>query len=312
MRILITGASGFVGSFLCEEAIRRGHEVWAGLRQHSSRKYLQMPELHFITLDLTSKEALVSSLKSNPPFDVVIHAGGATKCLDKADFFRNNFECTKNFVEALMETGTPLRQFVYISSLSVIGPSAYGASKLRSEEYLKSVAGLPYVIFRPTGVYGPREKDYFMMVKSISGHLDYALGQDQVLTFIYVQDLVGAIFAAVEKGVTGRTYNVADGNTYGSREFSDLIQKELGVKHVLHLRIPLWMVKVVTTISDEWSKRVTGKPTTLNRDKYLIMAQRDWSCDITPMKEELGFIPEWNLQRGVKQTIRWYKENGWI
>ncbi len=312
MRILVTGASGFIGSFLCEEAIRRGHEVWAGVRQHSSRRYLQMPELHFITLDLTSKDTLIRSFRSNPQFDVVIHAGGATKCLDKADFFRNNFECTKNLADALMESGTPLRQFIYISSLSVVGPSTYGASKLRSEEYLKSVAGLPYVIFRPTGVYGPRERDYFVMVKSIAGHLDYALGQDQILTFIYVQDLVGAILAAVEKGVVGRTYNVADGNTYDSREFSDLVQKELGVKHVLHLRIPLWMVRVVTAISDEWSKRVAKKPTTLNRDKYLIMAQRDWSCDITPMKDELGFIPQWDLQRGVKQTIRWYKENGWI
>jgi len=321
MKILITGASGFIGSFLCEEALRRGHEVWAGVREHSSRRYLQLSGLNFITLNLADKPSLISQLSSrflspveglSAPFDIIIHAGGATKCLDRADFMRNNYDCTRNFVDALVELGMVPRQFIYVSSYSVIGPSVYGASKLRAEEYIKSVPGFPYVIFRPTGVYGPREKDYYVMAQSIAKHMDFAVGQDQKLTFIYVDDLVGAILAAVEKGVTRRTYNVADGNTYESRTFSDLLQKELGVKHVLHFRAPLWFLHVVTSVSDWWARNITHRPSTLNRDKYLIMSQRDWTCDITPMKEELGFTPQWDLSRGVKQTIKWYKENHWL
>lgn len=313
--ILITGASGFIGSFLCEEALRRGHNVWAGMRAHSSKRYLQLEGLNFLTLDLTNRDSLKETLSSAPHFDIIIHAGGATKCLDRNDFFRNNFDCTKNLVDMLPYQP---KQFIYLSSLSVIGSSIYGESKLRTEEYLKSLEGFPYVIFRPTGVYGPREKDYFVMVQSIKNHIDFAVrpstkgGKDQILTFIYVADLVGAIMAAVEKGVVGRTYAVADGYNYGSREFSDLIQKELGIRNVLHIKAPLWLLKMVTTISDEWAQKVTKRPTTLNRDKYKIMSQMDWSCDITPMKEELDFVPQWNLEKGVKETIKWYKENNWI
>ena len=309
MKILITGASGFIGSFLCEEALKRGHEVWAGVRTHSSRKYLRLEGLNFLTLDLTNRVLLKEILLSAPQFDIIIHAGGATKCLNKEDFYKNNFECTRNLVDMLPYTP---KQFIYLSSLSVIGTSVYGESKLKAEEYLKQQEAFPYVIFRPTGVYGPREKDYFVMVKSIKNHVDFSVGANQILTFIYVDDLVGAIMAAVDKGVTRRIYNVADGYTYQSRQFSDLIQKELGVKQVVHITAPLWFLKLVTTISDEWSQRVTKRPTTLNRDKYRIMSQMDWSCDITPMKEELGFTPQWNLENGVKQTIKWYKEEKWI
>ncbi|MBQ0142912.1 MAG: NAD(P)-dependent oxidoreductase [Prevotellaceae bacterium] len=311
MKILITGSSGFIGSFLCEKALALGHEVWAGVRTHSSRRYLQLPGLRFLTIDLTDPIALQSTL-SSVTFDVVIHAGGATKCPEREDFFRNNYDCTKHLVDALIATTPALKQFIYVSSLSVIGPSIYGASKMKSEEYLRSLHDFPYVIFRPTGVYGPRERDYLVMVKSIAHHIDYALSQDQKLTFVYVADLVDAIFAAIDKAVTRRLYNVADGQVYSPRAFSDLVQKELGIRFVLHIKSPLWFVKTVCYISDQWSRRITHRPSTLNRDKYLIMAQHDWTCDITPLREELGFTPQWDLSRGVKQTIRWYKENGWV
>ncbi|MCQ2096282.1 MAG: NAD(P)-dependent oxidoreductase [Bacteroidaceae bacterium] len=313
MKILITGASGFIGSFLCEEGLRRGHEIWAGVREHSSRRYLQLQGLGFLTLDLSDRTVLSRQLAAvGSPFDVIIHAGGATKCLDRNDFMRNNYDCTRNFVDVLTQLDMIPRQFIYVSSYSVIGPSVYGASKLRSEEYIKSLGDFPYVIFRPTGVYGPREKDYFVMAQSIARHLDFAVGQEQKLTFIYVDDLVGAIFAAVDKGVAHRTYNVADGHTYESRVFSDLLRRELAVRHVIHVKAPLWLLHVVTSVSDWWARNVTHRPTTLNRDKYLIMSQRDWTCDITPLKEELGFTPQWDLEHGVKQTIKWYKENHWL
>lgn len=313
MKILITGASGFIGSFLCEEGLRRGHEIWAGVREHSSRRYLQLQGLGFLTLDLSDRTVLSRQLAAvGSPFDVIIHAGGATKCLDRNDFMRNNYDCTRNFVDVLTQLDMIPRQFIYVSSYSVIGPSVYGASKLRSEEYIKSLGDFPYVIFRPTGVYGPREKDYFVMAQSIARHLDFAVGQEQKLTFIYVDDLVGAIFAAVDKGVAHRTYNVADGHTYESRVFSDLLRRELAVRHVIHIKAPLWLLHVVTSASDWWARNVTHRPTTLNRDKYLIMSQRDWTCDITPLKEELGFTPQWDLEHGVKQTIKWYKENHWL
>ena len=315
-RILITGASGFIGSFLCEESLKRGFSTWAALRATSSRRWLQKPDLQFITLDLTNRTTLRQQLKGcGVRFDVVIHAAGATKCLKAEEFDFHNYQCTRNLVEALMEADLMPHQLIYLSSLSATYGSTYGNSKLKAEQWLHDTldaSNTGLVVFRPTGVYGPREKDYFMMAQSIARHVDFSVGfEPQILTFVYVNDLVGAIMAAVERGVSEGTFNVTDGGEYASRTFSDLIQQELGVKHVLHITAPLWLLKVISVISEEWGK-LTGKPSTLNRDKYKMMAQRDWRCDIRPMIEVLGYQPQWQLPRGVKETIAWYKKENWI
>lgn len=309
-RVLITGASGFIGSFLCEESLNKGFETWAVMRKTSDKRWLQYDGLNFIVLDLTDKSGLKEQLnESGIKFDVVIHAAGATKCLNKEEFDYHNYRCTCNLVEVLTELDLMPDQFIYLSSLSAIYGSSYGESKLKTENWLKSKGA---VIFRPTGVYGPREKDYFLMVKSIKKHIDFSVGcKPQRLTFVYVKDLAGAIFAAINKGVKDGIFNVTDGEVYSSRTFSDLIQKELNKKCVLHITAPLWFLKVISIISEDISK-LTGKPSTLNRDKYKIMSQRDWTCDITPMKEILDYNPQWKLHDGVKETIEWYKKENWI
>ncbi|MCR5312812.1 MAG: NAD(P)-dependent oxidoreductase, partial [Bacteroidaceae bacterium] len=189
--------------------------------------------------------------------------------------------------------------------------TSYGESKVLSEKYL-SESGINYTIFRPTGVYGPREKDYFLMAKSIKQHFDSAVGfKPQEITFIYVRDLVNAILSAIGKDVNGKTYNVSDGFVYNSRAFSDLLQREMGIKRVIHITFPLWFLKIVCNVSEAIS-HVTGKMSALNSDKYNILKQRNWQCDISPLQEDLGFTPEWNLERGVAEAVEWYKKEGWI
>lgn len=337
-KILITGASGFIGSFIVEEALKRNMEVWAAVRRSSSREWLQDERIHFIELNLSSEDELKKQLQDHV-FDYVVHAAGVTKCLRKEQFYAVNTEGTKHLVNVLLALQMPLKKFIYLSSLSIFGAireqqpyeairetdtpqpnTEYGKSKLAAEAILKGCskegleATLPYVILRPTGVYGPREKDYFMMAKSIKQHIDFAVGyQKQVITFVYVRDLVGAIFAAIGKAgvANGKTYLVSDGYNYDSRAFSDLIQKELDIKHVLHIKAPLWLLWIISTMAEGFSK-LTHKPSTLNGDKYRIMCQRNWQCDISPLKDELGYIPEWPLERGVKECMDWYKENKWI
>ncbi len=384
MKILITGASGFIGSFLCEEALKRGMEVWAGMRKGSSRRWLQNEWLKFCTLDMTDATTLRGQMEQfkqkHGRWDVIIHAAGATKCLHKEDFDLHNYQCTRNLVDSLISLDMQPDSFVYVSSLSILGPireqqvspyplnapqpsvchpersaaeskelidmdfvkkytvrtsvyepmtevdtpqpnTAYGMSKLKSEKYLQEVSerlttegkqAFPYVKMRPTGVYGPREKDYYHMTKSIKSHTDFAVGfKQQEITFVYVLDLVGAIFAAVDKRVSGRTYFVSDGYVYNSRAFSDLLQRELGVKGVLHITAPLWFLRCISTISETFA-RFFGKTSTLNGDKYKIMKQRNWQCDITPLRDELGFTPQWNLERGVKASVEWYKKEKWL
>ena len=337
MKILVTGASGFIGSFIVEEALRRGMETWAAVRGSSSRQFLKDERIHFIELNLDSQQDLQRQLAGHE-FDYVVHAAGVTKCLNKDDFFRVNTEGTKNLVLALLELKMPLRRFVYISSLSVFGAireqqpyteireddtpqpnTAYGKSKLEAERWLDQIntaevppSAFPYVILRPTGVYGPRERDYFLMAKSIKQHSDFAVGyKQQDITFVYVQDVVQAVFLACEKGQTGRKYFLSDGEVYQSTTFSDLIREELGHPWWIRIKAPIWVLRVITWLGDKWG-HLTGKISALNNDKYHILKQRNWRCDITPARKELGYEPHYQLKEGTKLTIKWYKENGWL
>ena len=329
MKILITGASGFIGSFIVEEALKRGFETWAAVRKSSSREWLKDERIHFIELNLSSKAQLVEQLRGMD-FDYVVHAAGVTKCLNKADFHRINTEGTKNLAEALLEVKMPLKRFVFVSSLSIFGAikeqepyeeiresdtpqpnTEYGRSKLEAEQFLATTT-LPYIILRPTGVYGPREKDYFIMAKSIKGHSDFAVGyKRQDITFVYVKDVVQAVFLALDKGENGRQYFLSDGEVYQSTTFSDLIHEELGRPWWIRITAPVWVLRIVTFFG-EYIGRMTGKVTALNNDKYNILKQRNWRCDIQPAIDELGYQPTVKLEQGVKETIQWYKENGWL
>lgn len=326
--ILITGASGFIGSHLVEYALSRGYETWAAVRPSSSHRYLTDPRIRFIELNLGNPQELALQLQKHAteqgPFDHVIHAAGATKCRCREDFFRVNTRGTEALAKALTEAGAlrPEGRFVFISSLSVMGPlhekdglplsadeapqpdTAYGESKLQAERLLARIPGLNYVILRPTGVYGPREKDYMMMADSIRRHVDFAVGyRPQTLTFIYVSDLVEAAFSALTKGTKGTAYLLTDGCEYTSRTFSDLLQKYLGVRFVCHIKAPLWFLRLVCMLA-AGAARLTGKVPTLNPDKYRIMRQRNWRADITPARLELGYNPQWPLERGVPEICR--------
>lgn len=333
-KILVTGASGFIGSFIVEQGIASGYEVWAGIRAGSSRKFLQHPDIKFVELSLNDthklQEQITTFKKENGAWDYVVHAAGVTKCIDKKDFLRINYEGTKNLVEALKKADIAPQKLIYLSSLSIFGPArenephapikesdqaipntAYGHSKLMAEAYIKH-CGIPYIILRPTGVYGPRERDYYQMAVSIKKHIDFAVGyKRQTITFIYVKDLVKAIYLSIEKNVNNRCYFVSEPRGYSSRSFSDYIQESMGIKRVLHITAPLFVLKIISSVS-ELIARITKSPATLNSDKYNIMKQRNWLCDTTPIEQELGFKAEYDLHKGTEETIQWYIQEKWL
>lgn len=333
-RILITGASGFIGSFLIEKALEKGFETLAGIRKSSSREYLKDSRIQFIDLNYGNKEKLTEQIKEfvseHGKFDYVIHNAGITKCLNPEDFDKINFQYTANFIDSLKEANAVPQKFILMSSLSAFGlgdeinytpikltdkpnpNTAYGRSKLKAEQYLQSQKDFPYIILRPTGVYGPREKDYFLMVKTVKSGLDVGAGfKPQHLTFIYVRDLVDVAFLGLETDIKNKDYFVADGDVYTDKEYTQLVKESIGKKHVVSLKVPLWLLKGISVIAEDISK-ITKKPSTLNRDKYKIMKQRNWECDITPLINDLGFSPKYNLKRGLEESVEWYKENGWL
>lgn len=335
MKILITGASGFIGGFLVEEALRRGYETWAGVRAGSSRDHLQDERIRFIDLKYGDREALTQQLatfvREHGRWDFVIHNAGLTKTLNKKDFFRINAEYTANFIEALAVADCKPRKFLLMSSLSSYGQgdeqtfrpirlhdpqrpnTAYGQSKLAAETCLRKQTYFPYVILRPTGVYGPGEKDYFMEIQSVKSGFDFAVGAiPQRITFIYVKDLATVAFLSLEnEKIRNRHYFVTDGDAYTDEAYARLIQEILGKKQVLHARIPMALVYMACQCS-EWIGKLLKKSMTLNSDKYIILKQRNWTCEVAPLQDELGFTPAYSLRRGLEESIEWYKKEGWL
>lgn len=333
-KILITGASGFIGSTVVDKALELGYETWAGIRANSNRDYLQDERIRFIDLNYSDKDKLAAQLRTladeHGKFDYIVHIAGLTKALRKEDFERVNYGYMKNLADALIETGTIPERFIFMSSLSAIGTgdeekytpicagqtpnptTAYGKSKLKAETYLKNRHDFPYVILRPTGVYGPRDKDYLILMKSVKKGLNVGAGQKkQLLTFIYSEDLADVIFRCIEKEVKRKEYIVADGDVYTDTEFNAIVQQALRKKRVMRLNIPLGIVKIAAFVSEKISV-LLGKASTFNTDKYKIMKQRNWSCDVSPLQRDLEFQPSYRLREGVEKTIEWYRENKWL
>lgn len=325
--ILITGASGFIGSFMVETALASGYKVWAGVRTKSNKQFLSLEGVELVDLQYQDIGHLATQIQD---IDYIIHCAGVTKALKKKDFDLVNYQYAVNLCEAIKLAGCKVKKFIQISSLSVMGKgdeigfspfkvnnkpqpnTNYGKSKWKFEEYLKTQNHIPYIILRPTGVYGPREKDYLMMLKSIQKGLNVKAGfKPQQLTFIYVQDLVDAAFLALESEIKDRTYLLSDGNTYSDDQYSQLIKELLPKQNTINIRIPLCMLKTVSYISQIISL-INKKPATLNPDKYKIMKQRNWKCDTSDIVSDLNFQPKYNLHQGLKASINWYKINGWL
>ena len=328
MKILVTGASGFIGSFIAAEGIRRGYEVYAGIRSTSSKKYLPSG-VQTVELNFGDKERLKSELTSLGRFDYIIHNAGVTKCNRKTDFDTVNYRYTRNFVEALTESDTTPQKFLFVSSVAAFGPgnpktmepvrlsdipkpdTLYGKSKLKAEQFIMAQKDFPYLLLRPTGVYGPREKDYFVFLKTVNNRLEPAMGlKKQYLTFVYVTDMVHAIFLALESQFLQKAWFVSDGKVYDNREYAAIVKKHLN-RRALYLPVPLFLVKVISYTLDTvcgWF----GISPTLNKDKYKIMRATNWKCETEPLQRDLCFEAEYDLDKGIEACVKWYKAEKWL
>ena len=334
-RILVTGAGGFIGGFIVAEALKRGYETWAAVRRTTNREFLQDERIHFIELDFTDELALKATLAqaiadNGGKWDYVVHNLGATKAANYLDFERINYGYMRLLVDTLKALDAVPEVFLLMSSLSVMGVgddegytpfkitddpvpnTRYGMSKAKAENYLKMVPGFPYTIFRCTGVYGPHERDYFMMMQSIKRGFDFSVGfRKQMLTFIYVKDLAEAVMQALEHASQRKAYFIAEPRAYTQREFRQIVMRRLGKRFVLPIKCPLWLLYVVSAVA-EWIGKVRLKPSTLNRDKYKIMRQRNWQCDVSEAQRDFGFAPQYPLERGIDEAITWYRQASWL
>lgn len=332
-KVLITGASGFIGSFLVEEALREGFEVYAGVRPSSSREYLTDGRIRFILLDFSSADALIKTfqefLATSGTFDYVIHNAGITYAPSKEEFDKVNFNYTKNLTDALEASGMKLTKFVLISSLAVFGPgdersfapiqitspqrpiSSYAKSKLRGEQHVKSITSFPVLVLNPTAVYGPRDKDFLELVKLIKKGFEFYIGSHkQMISLIFVKDLARAIVLAMKSEVQQPAFIISDGGLYSKEELGAAVRITLGKKTV-RLKIPATPFRLLIR-GVEMVYTLFGKLPFLNYEKVNEISSANWLCDSQDFWEEVGSKPAYSLEQGIRETVAWYKEKGWI
>ncbi len=326
MRVLVTGATGFIGSHLTEELHKKGYEIRCIIRKSSNLHWIKHLPIKYIHADYKNKKILHKAVEN---IDIVYHAAGVTKSKTKLGYFEGNHIPTKNLLEAILEANVNISRFVHISSQAAVGPSlngkpidentpfhpitTYGISKMEAEkECLKLMNQLPITIVRPPAVYGPRDRDVFEFFNTMNKGIQPMIGfSDTYVSLVHVKDLVNGIILCGEKrNAVGNTYFISSERYYNWRELGDITSGILN-KNVIRIRIPNWVVYVIAGLSEFLSYFGT-KPALLNIEKAKDITQRYWTCSIEKAKKELGYSETFTIREGIEDTIKWYRSNDWL
>jgi nucleoside-diphosphate-sugar epimerase len=315
---LITGASGFIGGWLVRSLVSQGRQVRCLVRRTSATARLGGAQLAYG--DLVSGEGLAAALDG---VDCVIHLAGVTKALRARDYYTGNAGATATLVRAMEGSGARL---VHVSSLAAAGPSDdgilldedalprpvshYGKSKLAAEQAARGRAGS--VIVRPPVVYGPHDTDVFQVLESVRRGLVLEIaGGARRFSAIYAGDLAeGLIAAACVGGAAGRTYYLTfpEPQTWG--EFTATAARIMG-RRVRTVRVPAAAARAVGLAAEMWSW-TRRRPGILSRDKIVEACSPHWTCSGARAARELGFTARTGLEEGLRRTLEWYAEAGWM
>lgn len=327
MKVLLTGANGFVGSHILDRLLESQIPAVALLRPNSDRTFIsgQLSKIEVRTANPSESSSLDAILK-----DVthVIHCAGATKALNAASFFAINQGLTRDLVAAVNRRGTQIQRFVLISSLAAAGPattehprgecdkpqpvSDYGRSKMAAEEEVINGCKTDWTIIRPPAVYGPRDREFLRVFKAVQSHFRPRFGGGrQPLTLVYVADLAEAIVAAL-------THPNASRETFfaGSAEVvSAAALTERVAVAAKTWTLPLPLPKAILWLACQWAElvtRMTRKPNVLSAQKWAELKAPGWVCDVSKLKNELSFECRTGLTEGIEKTLAWYKSQGWV
>ena len=322
MKILLTGATGFIGSHVARELVGRRHEVYALVRSPARGKFLKEMKAHLV---IGSLEELDRPGVVLPEVDGVIHNAGVIRAIKNDEFYRVNFEGTRNLVNALK--GQRLKNFVFVSSISARGPnrrrqdpqgtgpvSHYGKSKLEAENFLLSSRDkFPVTIVRPPIVYGPGDPETLRLFKMFRrGFLAHFPKGIQRVSFIFVNDLARLLAAAVETGDAGfGPYHPDDGK--GGYSWDEVVEIAAGVfnRQVRKLNLSLWVAKACA-LASEAGGRIFGYAPFLTREKYKELLCPDWTCGDPQIVEKFRLDSFTNLQSGFLKAREWYEKEGWL
>ena len=325
-KVLVTGATGFTGSHLCKRLVNKGYNVRALARKTSELTELQKLDLEITYGDVTDPKSLARALKGT---EIVYHLAAAFlhDGLPEKTFWEVNVEGTKNLLQTAQQEG--VQCFVHCSTVGVHGdiknPPAnemtpyrpgdyYQESKTEGERVvLKYMAAghLPIVVFRPAGIYGPRDLRLLKLFKTIKTRTFVMLGSGEVIyQMIYIDDLVdGIVLCGTEEQALGHVYILT------GEEPTTLNQLARVIAEVLHVRPTRLRFPVTPVYLAGFACELLCKPLGINPPLYRRRVDffRKTRCfDISKAKRQLGFKPKTDLRTGIRLTAEWYQKEGWL
>lgn len=323
-KVLLTGASGFIGGRLRDALLASNVDVVAIRRPGSP----PAKKGRSIEASYDDKANLEKIIRAEKP-DYMLHVAGATKGVTYDDFRLANVLPTQNLLEALAKEYPQVKRFVHVSSLASYGPSTptkphtetaerrpiefYGESKLEAERAVENVGNaLPWTIIRPSGVFGPGDVDYLNLFREVERGRNVHFGNRQRwASTVYVDDLVSAILLAMtHESAIGQGFFVCDNKPITWESFQEAMVRASG-KRVRTFDLPEFLV-TIAALGGELATKVDNKPRLFNRQKAKMGAAEAWLCTSNHLRQTLGWASEVDVEEGLRRTFDWYRKEKWL
>ncbi|MCP5519448.1 MAG: NAD(P)-dependent oxidoreductase [Verrucomicrobiales bacterium] len=327
MKVLLTGANGFVGSHILDRLRQDGMAVVLLLRPSSDTRFIvsHLDAVEVVRGDLANPGALAPVMAG---VTHVIHCAGATKALHEEGLFAANRDGTTGLIHLVNEHADHIERVVHISSLAAgrsgraeqpahedDSPeplSAYGESKRAAEEVVCRHCRVDHMILRPAAVYGPRDREFLpLFAAAAKGWAPVFGGGRQELSLVFAPDLAAAVHAALTRSFSGGwIVNAAAAEVVTSRQLVLEVGKAAGRRGRL-LPMPWAALRLVCGIQAGWA-RLVRRPTVLAHRKYRELSAPGWVADTTRLRSLLGDVCPTRLADGLERTWQWYREAGWL
>ena len=335
-RVLVTGASGFIGRHLVQRMIERGCRVSCLVRFTSRIDELRSAGVQLITGDVTDGAGIGRALEVSQA-GIVLHLAGLTKAVRTDDFVRVNTGGVESVAGACADRADP-PVLVVVSSLAAAGPcavgrprvegdsptpvSAYGRSKLAGEQAAANyAAGVSISIVRPPIVFGPGDRGVLEMFRPIARWGVHVVPGQGVCRFslIHVADLVEGLLLVAEKGERLHRSGSPGQGVYFMATEDDPTYAELGQamatalerKRATVVRMPRPLMRLVGLCGDAMG-RIRQRPGWVNSDKIAEALAGSWTCSSVKARTHLGWSPAATLAGRLRETAQWYRQAGWL
>jgi len=323
-RVLVTGGTGFTGGSLCRRLVGLGFEVNALVRSPEKASALAASGVRVMRGDLKDTESIRRAAES---CEVVYHIAAAYRQegLPDREFREVNVDGTRHALEAARAGN--VRRFVHCSTVGVHGHVAhppadetapynpgdlYQRTKVEGEKLALDffrTKGLPGVVFRPTGIYGPGDTRFLKLFRHIKSGRFRMIGNGRALYHLtYIDDLVdGILLCGTKEEALGQIYILGGEGYMTLRELVGTIAEILGVG-IARLRLPFWPVYAAAAACEALCRPLGVEPPLYRR--RVDFFRKDRACDISKARRELGYRPKVAPREGLRRTAAWYVEHG--